>query len=205
MWSDQCYDAEGFCRRFLSASGNPQCRFLTAYASMLNMYKKIFTDNGGDKDTVCAALGLETDAWNEQCSTADGFVDRYFDDCGSGKVFTDNGGVWGLEADERNEAAERNEQCDGARERSRSPRVKLHLARQRERFMKLLGGNSVEYVPLDVYKKIFSENKGDKDKVRAALHVSPSEWSRLRARLRSRAPGSALGAEPALRSLMSLR
>ena len=150
------------------------------------MYKNIFTDNGGDKDTVCAALGLETDAWNEQCSTADGFVDRYFDDCGSGKVFTDNGGVWGLEADERNEAAERNEQCDGARERSRSPRVKLHLARQRERFMKLLGGNSVEYVPLDVYKKIFSENKGDKDNVRAVLQVSPSEWSRLRSRFHAR-------------------
>ena len=45
--------------------------------AIIDLYKKIFTDNGGDKAKVCAALGLEAGSWNDKCSDADGFCVRF--------------------------------------------------------------------------------------------------------------------------------
>ena len=44
--------------------------------AVVALYKKTFADNGGDKDKVCAALGLDSSKWPEKSDEA-GFVAKY--------------------------------------------------------------------------------------------------------------------------------
>jgi len=59
----------------LKATGTKQgC---TVDPMVVEIYGKLYLENGGDKAKVCAALGLLDDGWSDKCSTKDGFITHF--------------------------------------------------------------------------------------------------------------------------------